>query len=115
MRNRLHELPAELQRHVWEYDATYKRKYDQVMRQFNRLLYISITEFWWIDVLDDKRLGLHLRVVAKRYKKSELRDLCRFNFIRPPPENTTKWKLCLSLFVKLSMDGAWLFEPIFEG
>jgi hypothetical protein len=114
MGNLFYDLPADLQRQIYEYDPTYRKKYDEVMRQLNRLLFITITEFWWIDVLDDRRLHLHLRAVAKRYKKKELRDLCRFNFIRPPHKHTTKWKLCLSLFVKLAMDAVWLFEPIFE-
>lgn len=102
-RNLLYSLPTELERYIYEYDPTYKLKYTIAMRQLDRFICICVVEFWWIDVLNDTQLGRHLKRVARRHSKKELKDLCRFRKIKVP-KHTTKWKMCMKLFVNCSSD-----------
>lgn len=101
--NLVYSLPPELRTRIYQYDPTYKLKYDIAMRQLRFFFCLSIVSFWWIDVLSDNQLGRHLKRVARRHTKQELKDLCRFRKIKIP-KHTTKWKLCVKLFVNCSSD-----------
>lgn len=107
-RNLFYTLPTEIERYIYEYDPTYKLKYDATMLQLRSFIGISIIHFWWIDVMTDNQLDRHLKRTARRHTKQVLKDLCRFRKIRLP-RHITKWRLCVMLFADCSTDSRLTF------
>lgn len=95
-----YSLPRELQQKIYEWDPTYRYKFDLVMHQLRRYFRLYV-EFAVLQFYPDNRLSRIMKMMALRSSKKELRSFSTFMKVRIP-KKTTKYRLTHRLFCSIT-------------